>query len=384
MFHNEEIKKYTCKYMAVMLITAIMLFFALYFSIGRLEQAYLSELSDLGENGKLLEQYGYNSYLMSQFNANIRHQLWLMYGLIFLVFLLLAALGYLLGLWLYRIPAGAISIARHTSDSVLAGEQGFSGQDVLPMSMQEGDIGAFWESYQKMVTAIAQSREDEEKEKLFLQNLIADISHQLKTPLATLTIYQDLLDNPSLPDEERRDMLKRMGEQLTRMEWLILNLLKLARLEAGSIRFNPKEQYLYQTFVLAANNVKLLAQEKRQRIDIQCPESLKCRHDREWMVEALTNILKNATEYAPEGSTIELVGEQSAVMTQIRVTDYGIGIAMEDQHKVFERFYRAKTKVNENSIGIGLALSKSIVTGQGGEIYVESEPGKYTSFVITF
>lgn len=384
MFQNKEIRRYTIQYVLMTAVIGVVLFFVLNYGIGRIEQTYLRELTKLGDLGADLEKYGYFSYLLTDYNGNIRRSVWFVYGLLCVVFLAVAILGYILGLRLHHIPADTIRIARQTSDLVLSGEQETAEQDIIPLSMQEGDIGVFWESYQKMVTAIAQAREDAEKEKLFLQDLIADISHQLKTPLATLTIYQDLLDNAGLPDSERREMLKRMGQQLNRMEWLILNLLKLARLEAGSIRFEPKMQPLYRTFLLAVNNVKPLAEAKRQRIEIECPQDMMLFHDREWLVEALTNILKNATEYAPKDSVVELAAEQSPVMTRILVKDYGIGIPPEEQHKVFERFYRAKSKINENSIGIGLALSKSIVTGQGGEIYVESEPGRYTSFIITF
>lgn len=384
MFRNREIRRYTMQYVLMAAVIGIVLFFVLDYGIDRIEQAYLRELSKLGDMGKNLERYGYFNYLLTDYNANVRKSVWFLYGLLWFVFLAVATFGYIHGLRIYHISADTIRVAKQTSDLVLSGEQALSEQDIIPLSMQEGDIGAFWESYQKMVTAIAQAREDAEKEKVFLQDLIADISHQLKTPLATLTIYQDLLDNIALSDEERRDMLEKMGQQLNRMEWLVLNLLKLARLEAGSIRFEPETQNLKNTLQLAIENVRILKEAKGQHIELQCDDEIELMHDRAWTVEALTNILKNATEYAPEGSTIEVWTEQSSVLTEIHIKDYGIGISDDDIHKVFKRFYRAKSKVNENSIGIGLALSKGIINGQGGEIYVESVVGEYTCFTVAF
>lgn len=384
MFDNKDVKRYTRRYIFGVIVFGIALFFALQFCVNQMEKTYFDVLSEIGANLGLLEKSGYYTYHLSDNHQAVRHKFWLLYGVVYLLFILSALAGYILGLLLYRVPRKTLRTARHVSALVLEGD---AGEAVVPeefLKDLESETGAFWEAYEKMVTAIAQAREDAEKEKLFLQDLIADISHQLKTPLATLTIYQDLLDNPSLSDVERSDMLKCMGEQLTRMDWLILNLLKLARLEAGSIRFVLVRQNLLQTLLLAKDNVRMLLEAKGQHMEICCDAGMELIHDREWLVEALTNVMKNATEYAPENSTINVWAEQSPVMTRIYIKDYGIGIAPEEQHKVFQRFYRAKSKVNENSIGIGLSLSKCIVNGQDGDIYVESEPGVYTCFIIVF
>lgn len=383
MFKNREFKRYTWRYVLVTVILGVLLFVLLKLGIGSLEQSYLKELETLGQGTGILEKQGYLDYRMIDYHADIRLRMWCLYGTVYGLYVLLALAGYVLGALSYRRVLGTIRQAGAVSDRVLAGRAGEAMADI-PGSDMEGDIGVFWEAYEKMVTAIAQSKEDEKKEKLFLQDLIADISHQLKTPLATLTIYQDLLSQDSLSEDARRDMLSKMGSQLTRMEWLVLNLLKLARLEAGSIRFEPEKQNLKQTLVLARENVRMLEEAKGQHIELRCDEGIELVHDREWTVEALTNILKNATEYAPKDSRIEVWAEQSSVLTEIHIKDYGIGISEDDIHKVFKRFYRAKSKVNENSIGIGLSLSKSIINGQGGEIYVESVPGQYTCFTVAF
>ncbi len=383
MFKNRDLRRYTRRYFIVVCVVGIALFLGLCIGIGNLEHSYMEALSDLGGNGDILRERGYLEYHLLDYNKDIKTQMSYLYCIIYGIYLVLALLGYALGIMAYAVPLRTIREAKRVSDMVFDGRVDAMVSDVYASSM-EGETGAFWEAYEKMVTAIAQSKEDEKKERVFLQDLIADISHQLKTPLATLTIYQDLLDNIELSDEERRDMLEKMGEQLTRMEWLVLNLLKLARLEAGSIRFEPERQNLKHTLQLAIENVRILKEAKGQHIELQCDGDIELMHDRAWTVEALTNILKNATEYAPEGSTIEVWTEQSSVLTEIHIKDYGIGISGDDIHKVFKRFYRAKSKVNENSIGIGLALSKGIINGQGGEIYVESVVGQYTCFTVAF
>lgn len=364
-------------------IVGVILFFGLRFGISGLERHYMEVLSRLGSDTGILRERGYFDYRLMDYNGEIKMQIRYLYCIVYVIYLLLALLGYILGVMMYRKPLKTIRQAKRVSNQVLDGRADEMMPDTCTNHL-EGDIGAFWEAYEKMVTAIAQSKDDEKREKVFLQDLIADISHQLKTPLATLTIYQELLDNIELSDEARKDMLSKMGEQLTRMDWLVLNLLKLARLEAGSIRFEPEKQNLKQTLLHARENVRMLEEARGQHIELRCDENMELLHDRAWTVEALTNILKNATEYAPEGSTIEVWAEQSPVLTEIHIKDYGAGIAAEDIHKVFKRFYRAKSKVNENSIGIGLSLSKSIINGQGGDIYVESVVGEYTCFTIAF
>lgn len=383
MFKNRDLIRYTRGYFIAVCIIGIVLFMGLRIGIGNLEQSYMDALSGLKGNEDILRERGYFAYHLLDYNGEVKTQIRYLYVIVYGIYLMLALLGYVLGVRLHSMPLKTIREAKRLSDMVMDGRVDVIVNDLHAGSM-EGEIGAFWEAYEKMVTAIAQSKEDEEKEKIFLQDLIADISHQLKTPLSTLTIYQDLLDNIALTDEERKDMLAKMGAQLTRMEWLVLNLLKLARLEAGSIRFEPEKQNLKRTLQLAIENVQVLREAKRQHIKLRCDDNMELMHDREWMVEALTNILKNATEYAPEGSTIDVWAEQSSVLTEIHIKDYGVGISGDDIHKVFKRFYRAKSKVNENSIGIGLSLSKGIINGQGGEIYVESVLGEYTCFTIAF
>lgn len=380
MFKNREVKNYTIKYIVGFILFGIFMFFIVRTAISHMEELYYQELTKAAADLNVLEESGKTHYLPSQYDNNIRSSIGYIYGVVYLIYLLFAVFGYIMGLYLYKIPMSAIEKVSLNSYEVLEGNYRY----LEAADMTEGDISRFYSLYTKMVTAIRHSRDKEQNEKIFLQDLIADISHQLKTPLATLTIYQDLLYNPNVADSKKQEILKLMGEQLSRMEWLILSLLKLARLESGAIQFSMKYQPLLPTLQTAHQNVSILLNAKHQSLILKCSENISLKHDSDWLAEALTNILKNATEYVPSGSSIELTVEHSKVMTTINIKDYGNGIDREVLPKIFKRFYRAKSDVNENSIGIGLSLSKGIIEGQGGDITVSSEVGKYTLFTICF
>lgn len=380
MYRNKEFKYFTIKYILTILICGVLLFIVIRYFVTQLDQAYYNELINSDRDYTTLVESGKISYSPGEYSLHIKKSTSMLYFACCGIFVLISIIGYLLGYRLYKIPMKAISTIQTNSQNVLEGI--YEPPDFSQMT--EGDISQFYAMYTKMVTAIRVSRDKEAKEKVFLQDLIADISHQLKTPLATLTIYQDLLCNPNLSDEKKQEMLSLMGQQLSRMEWLILSLLKLARLESGAIEFIIKKQHLLPTIQLAVQNVSMLSDAKKQTINISCDNDVILLHDRDWLAEALTNILKNATEYAPKDSTIEISVESSQVMTMIHIKDYGIGIEPDAQSKIFKRFYRTKSDVNENSIGIGLSLSKGIVEGQGGDIRVTSQIGKYTCFTVSF
>ena len=380
MWKNRELKLYTIKYLICFFFIGIILFFAIKYAITHMEELYFMELLETNSDKQSLVESGKMSYLPSQYSDSIRSSIVHLYLLVYLVYMLLAVCGYCIGLSLYKSPLNAIKQVTANSENVLDGS--YEGLEISGIT--EGDISHFYSMYTKMVTTIKQSRDKEKEEKIFLQDLIADISHQLKTPLATLTIYQDLLCNPNVAEVKKQEMLQLMGKQLSRMEWLILSLLKLARLESGSIQFEIVSQPLLPTIQMAVQNVHILSAAKNQTITVSCDDKLLLAHDSDWLSEALTNILKNATEYAPTDSSIEVFVEQSAVMTMIHIKDYGKGIDKDSINKIFKRFYRAKSDVNENSIGIGLSLSKGIVEGQNGDITVTSQPGKYTCFSVNF
>ncbi|MGN0439101.1 MAG: sensor histidine kinase [Lachnospiraceae bacterium] len=250
---------------------------------------------------------------------------------------------------------------------------------------QEGSVGILYSNFEKMVCALQKSREKELNEKVFLRDIISDISHQLKTPLASLNVFMDLLLEDKIEDEEKqKQILKEAENQLNRMEWMVLSMLKLARIEAGAIVFDNKDQLLLPLLLQAKEGVSFLATSRNQQITITCDETCRLTCDGDWLVEAIINLLKNASDYSGEKKSIAVEVEYSNIYTRIYIKDEGIGIAEEEIPNIFKRFYRVNSEVNPNSVGIGLSLTKSIVEGMGGTIHVQSEVSKYTCFVLTF
>ena len=250
---------------------------------------------------------------------------------------------------------------------------------------EEGELGILISNYHLLVQALREAKKQEIKEKTFLKDTISDISHQLKTPLASLTVFLDLLVEEKLPEkEEEKRVLREAQNQLNRMEWMVLSMLKLARLEAGAIVFEPMETPLCPLLLGSINALKPRYEKKGQTVTLSCPEDTVLVLDGDWMQEALVNILKNAVDYTPEQGEIRIFVEQNKIYTRIYIADTGMGISPEDLPNIFVRFHRGNNNVDSNSVGIGLSLAKSIIEGQKGRVHVDSELSKGTKFTITF
>lgn len=259
------------------------------------------------------------------------------------------------------------------------------GEDPPTEEFKEGIVGILYTNFYKMVEGLKESRNRELQEKIFLRDIISDISHQLKTPLASLTVFIDLLLEDKVTDERKqKQILTEASNQLSRMEWMVLSMLKLARIEAGAIQFDRKKTALDPLFMQAAEGVKYLLKKRKQQLMIDCSQDVSLMCDGGWLTEAIINLVKNASDYSEEGDTIRIEVEQTNVFTRIYIKDEGRGIPETEIPNIFKRFYRVNQEVNPNSVGIGLSLTKSIVEGMGGNIHVKSEEGKYTWFIITF
>ncbi len=258
---------------------------------------------------------------------------------------------------------------------------------------KQGSMGLLYSNFYKMVSVLRESQMKTRKEKEFLKETISDISHQLKTPLASLTVFMDLLYEDKLKEEtKKKEVLGEAKKQLSRMEWMVLAMLKLARIEAGSVQFECKECDAENIVKTAMDGVNYLTDKRRQKIALEvqgrqqdaASEKVKILCDGEWLTEAILNLLKNASDYSGEGTTITVTLEEHELFTNIHVKDEGVGIPEEALPHIFKRFYRVDNSVNPGSVGIGLALTKSIVEGMQGKIKVKSEVGKYTCFTISF
>ena len=238
------------------------------------------------------------------------------------------------------------------------------------------------EIYKTTVTlreAAQQSAESREK----LKTALSDISHQLKTPLTSVIITtENLLDNPELPLELRQEFLRDIYHSSNHISFLVQSLLTLSKLDADSIVLKRKREPIGEIFSEVNQNIAVLAE--LRGVSVTADDNgviLDC--DKRWLSEALSNIAKNCVEHTDEGGEVKLTAETNPLYSTITVSDNGQGIAPEDLPHIFERFYRGKNTADD-SVGIGLALSKTIIEKAGGSIRVNSEPGKGSTFTIRF
>ena len=254
----------------------------------------------------------------------------------------------------------------------------------IPEKFSEGEMYVFTSQFNLMIDRLQNSMENLKKEKVFLKNIISDISHQLKTPLSSLIMFNELMNNENINEKDRKNFIELSSEQLKRMEWLIKSLLKLGRLEAGVINFNKDNSPLYITVNKALSGLIKQAEEKGIRIKTGVSKEIFFKHDMDWTAEALSNILKNAIEHTKENGEIRIISEETPLSVSVKIIDNGVGIPKELLGKVFDRFYKGENSVNPNSIGIGLSLCKSIIESQNGSINVKSKVNKGTEFEIIF
>ncbi len=256
--------------------------------------------------------------------------------------------------------------------------------DITISENKEGDFSKLAVSFNSMREAIRNNISELIGEKQFLVNLLSDISHQLKTPLSSMIIYNDIMLHKELSKEQRETFLVNNQNQLHRMIWLIKSILKLAKLDANAIELVKDNQSLNETIQDSMEALESKALERNIRINLMEREEVFLEHDRLWLEEALINIIKNGIEHTPRDGEINLELVENPIYIRIVIEDTGEGIKEEDLPNIFKRFYKAKTSQKSDSVGIGLALAKSIVEAHNGFIEVQSTIGVGTRFTITF
>lgn len=241
----------------------------------------------------------------------------------------------------------------------------------IDLDLKEGELSILQIEIQKMVTRLKEQSDTLQKDKRYLSESLADIAHQLRTPLTTINMITGFLGEPALSDERRIELIRELKELLARVDWLITSLLKISKIEAGTAIF-MKKSVVIRTLLDDAIQPLLVPLELRGiALEINGPEYETVEVDRPWMSEALSNLVKNSMEHTPAEGRITLQVTKDALCTTIRVSDTGSGIAKEDLPHVFERFYQGK-HTGTGNFGVGLALARMIITEQNGTIKVEN------------
>lgn len=234
----------------------------------------------------------------------------------------------------------------------------------------------------RLYEIMGETRRSIAKERAELQELISDIAHQVKTPIANLKMVNSTLLEEPVPEERQKEFLKAVGGQLDKLDFLMQAMIKTSRLETGIISLEKKEQPIFDTLAAALGGILLSAEKKRIEVRVDCGEDLRVSHDRKWTVEALFNLLDNAVKYTPAGGRICVSAENREMYLKIDIADTGKGIPEQNQGAIFKRFYREETVRDVEGIGIGLYLAREIITMQGGYILVSSSPGHGSVFSV--
>lgn len=248
----------------------------------------------------------------------------------------------------------------------------------------EGSLQRLFAMVNAMATSLTAHAEKEEQNRQFLKDTISDISHQLKTPLAALSMYNEIIADEKTGNGVVASFTGKSRRELLRMENLIQNLLKLARLDAGTIELEKTVCGLCPFLEKCAGFFVTRAEREKKRISLRCNDSITLCVDETWLGEAVGNLIKNALDHTEAGDSVEISCEETAVATEIIVRDNGAGIHPEDIHHIFKRFYRSRFSKDKQGVGIGLALAKAIVEKHGGAVTVNSELGRGAEFRLIF
>ena len=249
---------------------------------------------------------------------------------------------------------------------------------------EEGELYHLFHCVNTLAAVLNAHAANENREKEFLKNTISDISHQLKTPLAALNIYNGLLQGEAVGNPAIQEFAERSEQELDRIETLVQNLLKITKLDAGSIVIEKHPENVAELLRDVELHFAYRAKQEQKEIVLSGADDIWLSCDRDWMLEAIDNLVKNALDHTAQGGIIQMEWRQLPSAVQILVKDNGSGIHPEDLHHIFKRFYRSRFSQDTQGIGLGLPLAKAIIEAHNGTITVDSELGMGTTFTISF
>ena len=248
---------------------------------------------------------------------------------------------------------------------------------------EEGELKVLKSEIYKMTVRLREQADQLQQDKVYLADSIADISHQLRTPLTSMNLVLSLLTRGNTTPERQGELLRELTVLLHRMDSLIAALLKISKIDAGTAEFQQEPVSVYGVLQQAAETIAIPMELRGQTMEITGDPQASYLGDEMWSVEAIGNVLKNCMEHMPEGGRLTIAVEENVLYTQVIIEDNGKGIAKEDLPHIFERFYRGKN-ADSGSFGIGLALSRMIITRQNGTIKAANRKEGGSRFIIRF
>ncbi|SCJ79658.1 Sensor protein srrB [uncultured Eubacterium sp.] len=282
---------------------------------------------------------------------------------------------------LFLAAVGIIAYTRHSLimytkklsdclDSMIAGDEEIAFEEE-----EDSLVGKVQAKMRKLYEILQSRTEDSQRNQKNLEKTISDLSHQVKTPIASIRMYQNILMRQGINEEDRMEFLRNAEKQVDKLEFLIQAMIKMSRLETGIVNVSPKSESVYQLVEAAVCDVALKAEAKNIGISVDCKETLLAYFDKKWTTEALFNIIDNAVKYTKEGGEIRISASATDFFIRIQVRDNGRGIEESHITEIFKRFYREPSAAEVEGVGIGLYLAREIITKEKGFIEVRSKIG---------
>ena len=335
--------------------------------------------SDIERGKEALSSIGYSETVPIQFLPVVQEYRGHTMLYLFLLVLFLFGMLFLMLIFYLRRQHKAIANAEIKIREFL------DGNDMSRIECsQAGDWYSLFHAINEMATILSAHAENQRRIKEFLQDIISDVSHQIKTPLSALKMYHEIIESHKDDAATVSSFTEKSQREIKRMEDVIYTLLKLARLDAGIIQMEKAPENLSVLMQDVLERFETWAEREHKTITLSGKENVVLSCDALWVSEAIGNIVKNALEHTENGGHIEVKWSQSPLMTQIEISDDGKGIHPEDLYNIFKRFYRSRFSSDVHGIGLGLPLAKSIVEAHGGTISVTSSLGAGTTFTLNF